>query len=696
MLKRKLFYALPVAGLLASCASDEPNPVPPNVADEDMTRYVAVSISGDKLTRAASEPTFELGETAENAVKSVWFVFYDADGNLVGTPVEANVTWNSNTTGQNVAKFAQATVGVDVQKGDNLPTQVICYVNPVQPGDLGKPLNEVEIFQREGFSQTEGANTYFAMSNSVYYAKTDDATKPTVAVQIPTYTATEDGKTVTKWALFDTEDAANKALADDASTEDKAKVLNIFVERYASKVKVNLKENFTQADYTGVKGEDNVDIKLTFTAGKWDVNCVEQKSFVVKCFRGQTALGSLTGTNMTYKEVADVLGANNTTNWVWNQGVSATDSEWGHRSFWACSPAYFSTSYPQVLDDYNNAPAGTYPLKYKKYTEVEASGHALTKAGNYGYYFETTLAQIGLNSPNPYAAIPSLIVTGTYRVTVGTTQLPANTDFYHYENGSTKLILFTNQANSTDAYLGENQAAVTGATSLLKYLASKQITIRKQKITETGDDDNKTITYGASEALTQADWAKVFKIMRPCPQTLKEISTTADPIKLASNKVTMQLNCTEDKDHNITALPTLDGYRLVYVAASEEPLTTTNAVKANALLARNLHYASLYKGGRAYFSTPIRHYGWQRTNNGNVVDGNVANPLDFKKVKVGDFGLVRNHVYSLTINSLSGLGVAIGDENNPIIPPEETKKQHIAYKIRMLQWAVVPNQGADF
>ena len=39
------------------------------------------------------------------------------------------------------------------------------------------------------------------------------------------------------------------------------------------------------------------------------------------------------------------------------------------------------------------------------------------------------------------------------------------------------------------------------------------------------------------------------------------------------------------------------------------------------------------------------------------------------KMRVGDLGIVRNHVYSITVNSISGLGTGVRSLDQPIVPP---------------------------
>lgn len=61
-------------------------------------------------------------------------------------------------------------------------------------------------------------------------------------------------------------------------------------------------------------------------------------------------------------------------------------------------------------------------------------------------------------------------------------------------------------------------------------------------------------------------------------------------------------------------------------------------------------------------------------------------------MRVGDFGLVRNHVYTLTVSQIKGLGTGIENLDYPIVPPMEMDDYFIKYRINILNWRIVPEQ----
>lgn len=88
------------------------------------------------------------------------------------------------------------------------------------------------------------------------------------------------------------------------------------------------------------------------------------------------------------------------------------------------------------------------------------------------------------------------------------------------------------------------------------------------------------------------------------------------------------------------------------------------------------HVVDLWEGGRAYYFTNIKHHG----------------PAN----SVFEYGVVRNHVYKLTLSSIKGLGVPVVNPDEPIIPENpEDKLFYVGAKVRILKWRIV-NQTVDF
>lgn len=85
-----------------------------------------------------------------------------------------------------------------------------------------------------------------------------------------------------------------------------------------------------------------------------------------------------------------------------------------------------------------------------------------------------------------------------------------------------------------------------------------------------------------------------------------------------------------------------------------------------------------WKGGRTYFFTSIRHQGFQGlTGTGDS---------DYL------FGVVRNHLYKVTLSGIYGLGTPVIEPGKPINPdrPGDERPSYISARISILPWRVVP------
>ncbi len=196
MKQNKLFYGMALLATLglAGCSNDLPGVDPDNQpSDVDRKVYLNLAISGDMPppggTRAGAagdnngnpnetdDPNssdFKAGEGQESVVEDVYFVFYDANGIMVGDPVAMNVNQFTEQEAPNpsgtVEKRYYQIVEVDVLKGQETPAQVMCYVNAISSDGLRNPLDQIQTVTRDGVTKTNDAGEMlFPMSNSVYY-----------------------------------------------------------------------------------------------------------------------------------------------------------------------------------------------------------------------------------------------------------------------------------------------------------------------------------------------------------------------------------------------------------------------------------------------------------------------------------------------------------------------------------------------
>lgn len=112
----------------------------------------------------------------------------------------------------------------------------------------------------------------------------------------------------------------------------------------------------------------------------------------------------------------------------------------------------------------------------------------------------------------------------------------------------------------------------------------------------------------------------------------------------------------------------------IYTIANKVATEVTPAT-VNATL-KGLAKVQLWKDGQTYFYTSINHN------------------ADSEYAK---YGIIRNHLYKLTLNSIAGLGTPVPNGDKVIIPgrvPTETEYSYIAAEVEILKYKVI-TQGVD-
>lgn len=144
--------------------------------------------------------------------------------------------------------------------------------------------------------------------------------------------------------------------------------------------------------------------------------------------------------------------------------------------------------------------------------------------------------------------------------------------------------------------------------------------------------------------------------------------------KLQPSDIDFTTEVTGIKDYQVVAtLRSLAvGESLQKKTGTTEDASSYTDVTREALQAEmNKEPAQIRKDGMAYYFIPIRHLGTDST-------------------KVGYYGIVRNHVYSINIRTMFGFGTPVYDPNkviDPTIPSNDAT--YLAARINVLSWRVV-------
>ena len=146
------------------------------------------------------------------------------------------------------------------------------------------------------------------------------------------------------------------------------------------------------------------------------------------------------------------------------------------------------------------------------------------------------------------------------------------------------------------------------------------------------------------------------------------------PTDLEYTRTDFGSNSNTDKLKSYEVRPVLKDGVKVYKKKSDGSgsfETTDSNDELNASLAQSP--VQVRKDGMTYYYTPIRH-------------------LAQKKTEMGYYGVVRNHSYRITINTISGFGTPVYNPDEIIVPviPKDTET-FLAARINVLSWRVVPS-----
>lgn len=634
----KLFFGLFAGSAMAlamtGCSSDEPGGVQNDKAEK--TVYLRVAIADVNTASRADNTTGNfldvIGEDSENRIRSLQFRFFDAAGNPIHNANETDYKFVDATPEQgapSVDRVGEAVVQVNLSQGQSLPAYVLVFANTVDWSSINDEttMNGYRDVEREGYLDNKGN---FVMNNSVYYGT--DAVSGQNNVKIS-------GTPIKVGQLFTSIADANAATGD--------KVVDIYIERRAARVDVSVADAITPYSIGGYT--------LTFAPSAWTVTADANTMYSIKRFATiKDEHGAIP--IPTEAEVNAYLGT-----WTsWNDATL-------RRSYWACSPGFYATNFPRVSDNIVDiASAGDatatgagevvapYALKYYSFnqvnnntygSEISANGAKVTR-----YALENTMGKEAFASLNPNAAAPSVLLTGKYTITAGTTALAPNTSFAIWNN---KLYFIGTVPTG----------ALEGAQTIEAAMLAGQTIV--------ATDDTGTLLSASRAGVA---------VQHPA-------ANVRNGNAIAEERMTLQL----------TTLPTA-GNMLYYkpvgsdkwVAIDSEP----EMVYVNRQLAGQLNYAKAYTQGAAYFGIPIKHLrATEDTTNSpfTVTDGKET--TDWTKVRPGDFGLVRNHVYTINITKIEGLGDGVLDLDYPIITPMDTYNYYIKYSIKVLNWRIVKAQN---
>ncbi len=571
-----------IAGLallaLASCGKETASEEPVFKGDKAYIN-VQLAYSSPQTKGTAAEPPFYYGTADENKVNGADFFFYNADGSFA-THASKTLTWTVNeedaSTSRNIEKVGHGVVVLEGLKSTNYPT----YMSVVLNADAAtvsalqsKSISEAQAYIISAIA-TEGATvsstdwTNFVMTSSTF--DNGNANSGYFCEQL-----TPDN-------FQETEEAAK----DDANT------VTAYVERLASKVRLELGSALPAGGKIGSFEVNGTATDLFYKISGWGLNCT-------------------TGDSYTFKNIDAAWDFTAAPAFTWNDAAN-------HRSYWGKSTVYGVTDnyYPQNYADSVSKKTllgVTIPLNYISYNELKV------EAGKDAYCRENTNTADVLKNTNFTSAVTSVLLQGQVVDADGNAVqlVNYNKTLYTFDNYKTK-VLADYQNNNTGAKIYVHDGT---AYNEVTADAFKEVNAY---------DGNIYLEFAELEA------GKSY--------------------------------CTGDGEN-----------------FNERTLDEVNALINGETTTKN-SIASFYKDGLMYYNIPIEH----------LRNGVKYTEVGFKDKNVeANYGVVRNHFYMLTVNSIKNLGKAVYDPAEPIVPDDnDVKNYYVGAKINILSWKVV-KQSVD-
>lgn len=589
------FIALAM-GALVGCSKDDDGTA--KVTPDMTTSYANISIvmPNHAGTRALETPdngtqtdpnysnngeNFEYGTDAENKIGDILLVFYDAQGNVVGSSSPEKLG-DKTHPGGSVATMYSNTVAINLNEGANMPASVMAYINPANTTSQNDRLDRVKTLTRDQYFNDNG----FLMNNSGYY----DGNAYKLASDINSS------------FIFATEEEAKAS---------KNKTITIYVERVAAKVKLALDdtniENFAVVDKDG-----NQTYSLKFVPKGWALTATANKTMLLK------------NLNPTTADLAQALNGNS--GWVMGP----------NRTYWARSYGYGKEGIPGNAAETNFPVVGTdngtdYLLSYITY-DSEYKTIEKQFGDNAVYTFENTMRKERITDSkfkNPYAGVTSAVIKGEYEV------------------------------------IGDNDGKFDDGFYLRMYSKVENDETKQVYAIYTEDELITAMLAGQSIIRTTADGTEGINDMIEIAHNNEIPDFSGELIDNPANRVTIRVKANSP----------------IYVNdnGTWKPIEDTDRTidDINKELQNFAGQAMAYTNRKAFFYVPIKH---------NAANGT---ELFMDDPATGDYGIVRNHSYQITIEKIQGLAIGVRDNEKLLPEPRSTQSYYINASMNVLAWHIM-------
>jgi hypothetical protein len=719
----RLLFAAAAAVALVSCNKEQDKSA--SELDSDSPKnYMGFTIAMPSATKAATTEgtgTYVVGEDYENAIKTIHFYFY-RKGAYVSWgygDVADKFTPNASTgdVEEKLDNISEAGKGVVVLESTMaIPDQVLCVVNSrnsqwyrnksletvldaIHSGTKGS-LTGNDADSYKDFAFLDGGNPYFVMFTSpMYGTKAGSTDKEVKYVNDILVEETAPGSgifTANSYIKNNRQDALNMPL-------------EIYVERMAARYDI---DNLTKvsaggiiADASNYVDKTKMDASLLDGSGNplWDI---------------EPLAWSVTATNKKAYSLKHIdlnwfsqTGANQPFNGGWLQSGGEFDNpvKTGEKMFtrinWTMDPNYNNPAVTNRNEYPHSAREllASSQLKYWSATEVAANYGGADKSQLdllQRYSYENTFGLDGQKSPringtmlllyaqvkkagaadyeNLYAYMGQMQTSQEYAAQLLSTMDAHGYTFYINDSGTYKPIhksstlggALEDFSNLANAYL-----EVVPATKIRDFYSSNAASYQAvADATLEAYPDMVVALRGSSVGTVPSLQAKSFEPLFPLVPAFTATDAKGDAdgyVTLVPNKYGETGGCPKlyVVDTNNSTNPAYNA-----TVAGSEYREATPAEIAKGFLNGVVEPANMYRDGMMYYAIPIEHYG-------KATDTS-ANPLE------GNYGVVRNNFYKVSIGTIKSLGHGIDDVDEPIVPGDRKKPYYLAAKINILSWQV--------
>lgn len=660
---------------LTGCSDSNGGDSPSGGDGESVTSYLSVRLDnvgtvpgmGSKpFTRQTTynQPgigDYTNGTTAEGSVSTVRFYFFNSDGSAFPLSnnsglnyLDEDVTLDENgdntvVTGdkETVERKTNVMVIIRNERGA-LPARVAVVANKssVQSGKLpdNTSLTESELSNLTyttntyATKTTDGTENHFLMSNSVYL---DESSNTSITSNTPLVSTPIDASSF-----------------KSSETDAKNNPISIYVERVVARVDVNVptSENWVLAntlDNTNTYSNDIWAYKLDMSKSENELNYVQAETTTTTNADGTTTTvnqGTVQKIDQLYVVVKGWGLADENNNGAiektlaqsYSQLASTTDLQDNplsvaayHRSFWETRSAYATTRYT-----FNNY--------------IGESALATGKTGTaYGKNLSTASAA-----------------------------------------SSTKTSAYTFPNTPTETYSFNDLNRRTSVTNDDYYSPTKVVVAAQLMYVQDGKLVPAEIsTYRNRHYLSKEDVMKVIAndVAHSTANNIYKKSTAADGTvtytAISENDFTLEAgDAGTEKSYKLT--PTLKSgtyaHRITSTSATSDNRREYDDITQDAAQKALENVAgtdiTIYTSGDTYYYTTLQHIWYDKTITNN----------DTKQSNIGAWGVVRNHLYKVTLNSITGWGTPVYKPDEEIIPITPTDENvYLGAQINVLQWRVV-------